>query len=831
LGNYTFYDNTPDGPPKPKDAGLYVVAIFKNKVLLKHQYNTYSTPWICENLAEDIEELPQGTFIVVAVKGEATRHFNKRGQQALHRIGASTGLLNQKFRTSYLCIGMKGIAQGKAMEQVGMELLKYHGTEAGKHIDLKFSSDQNPFDPDDKYGAELARYASFSKIVSCKPHAENNLLISIGDHTFYDNVYNCPAKAGLYLVAILKNKVVLQRHYNTYFAPGASLGLAMDINNLPNGTFVAIASNNEATRYLDKRGQDALKSLGSKTGFTKIEGASYFCLGVKGLARGQAIENLEMRELKYIGAEAGKHLEFTFQEKKEAPISQIPGKHEGLIIGDTEAIYYIPKYFNQNTARYLFCIHGAGAWHRAGALTHISNFQKIADIENLVLIAPAFTHIYNWPVDRGKDLINGKWKDTRIIKDLHLHHMSLLNEKTDQRADSKVIEIFEYFNRKLMKREKFYLYGHSGGAQFVSRFIFFHPELIDKVALSSAGSFLFPRQDIDFPYGIKMDDLEKNFGPHIKANDLKLSTAELDKKLNRMLDLKFFIIAGEKETVQENRPERDWQGKSTLEKTQNFYQTMREEDLRLKEKGVRPKSKPYQFELHIMPDVGHNAFPSADKTIELLLPIRRKTKDQILCIDFSKGMFDKSGNRNKIKSKSKPKVYHSSAIFDPQKKQHLHVPLNKASDLIGCTEMTIRVSLRIKPQPNQNQNSWIVHTDDYHRFGTALVLDNDNKINAWIQTTSLKRKPVGKDMKPVPGKSPALTSQKRIDDGQWHDIRLTYTGEEVKLFIDDILQGKLEWKGALVNASQINIGYLGQHRSYFKGEIAKIEVYGRSILP
>lgn len=50
VGDYTFYDNAPDGPPKPAKAGLYVVAIFKNRVLLKHQYNTYSMPRACENL-------------------------------------------------------------------------------------------------------------------------------------------------------------------------------------------------------------------------------------------------------------------------------------------------------------------------------------------------------------------------------------------------------------------------------------------------------------------------------------------------------------------------------------------------------------------------------------------------------------------------------------------------------------------------------------------------------------------------------------------------------------------------------------------------------------
>jgi len=834
VGDQTFFENIPQ---RPSTAGLYVVAIHNNSVLLKRHYNTYQMSWASDNMAEDIRDIPQGTFVVVAAKGEPTRYFDKRGQQALYQIGASTGLLNQKFRTSYLCIGVKGIAQGRAIEQVGMKLLKYRGAEAGKHIALKIGPDKESkttekkvMDPNGKYEAEFAQYVSCSEVVSSGPNQGNHLLIRIGNHTFYENVLNCPAKAGLYVVAIYKDQVLLQRHYNTHLAQGASLGLDMDISKLPNETFVVIAANNEPARFFDKAGQKMLHSIGAETGLLKIQGPSYLCLGTKGMEKGKAIEKLGIGELKYMGSKVGKSIVFTFPKKDEPEIKTAPGKHEGLIIGDTEAIYYIPKYFDPNTAKYLFCIHGAGAWHRNGALTHISNFQRIADIENLVVIAPVFTHIFNWPVKHEKDLINGKWKDLRIIKDLHLHHMSLLNGRTDQRADSKLIEIFEYFNWKLMKREKFHLYGHSGGAQFVSRFIVFHPELIDKVALSSAGSFLFPRRDIDFPYGIRMEDIEKNFGPHIKANDLKLSPAEVDEKLNRMLDLRLFILVGENETEQSNRPERNWQGKSTLEKTQNFYKTMRDEDLRLKEKGVRPKSKPYQFELHIMPDVAHNAFPSADKTIELLFPTKKKVKDKILYIDFGKGILDRSGNGNKIKSKSKPKFYHGSAVFDSRKKQYLHIPLNKASDLIGCTEMTIHVSLRIEPQPNKKRGSWIIHTDGYHRFGTALVLDKDNKVNAWIQTTSSKRRPAGKDIQPITGKSPTLTSQKRIDDGQWHDIRLVYTGEKVMLFIDNVIQEKLEWKGALINASQINIGYLEQHRSYFNGEISKIEVLGHGIL-
>ena len=105
-----------------------------------------------------------------------------------------------------------------------------------------------------------------------------------------------------------------------------------------------------------------------------------------------------------------------------------------------------------------------------------------------------------------------------------------------------------------------------------------------------------------------------------------MTNDQIDRKLNQMLDLKIFIIAGEKETGQENRPERDWQGKSTLEKAHNFYKAMKKEDKRLKEKGIRLPSKPYRFELHIIPDVGHNSHATAAKAIELLFPGHKRQK-------------------------------------------------------------------------------------------------------------------------------------------------------------------------------------------------------------
>ncbi len=130
------------------------------------------------------------------------------------------------------------------------------------------------------------------------------------------------------------------------------------------------------------------------------------------------------------------------------------------MVGQTEVIYYIPRHFDPSTAQYLVLIHGAGHRHRPGALTHIDEWRHIADIENLLLIAPVFDRIYKPP------LIG------EIIQDEFLwDFVYLLNNRNEHRSDKKLLEIFSFFKRHLVARDNFSLYGHSGGGVLVHRFL------------------------------------------------------------------------------------------------------------------------------------------------------------------------------------------------------------------------------------------------------------------------------------------------------------------------------------------------------------------------
>ena len=135
----------------------------------------------------------------------------------------------------------------------------------------------------------------------------------------------------------------------------------------------------------------------------------------------------------------------------------------------------------------------------------------------------------------------------------------------------------------------------------------------------------------------------------------------------------------------------------------------------------------------------------------------------------------------------------------------------------------------MNPNPRRHRAARIIQTCDNQWFGSAVTVHETNRIAAWIQTTSSKETVPAKDKKPIIGRSPTLISYARIDDGQCHEIVLTYTGSQVKLFIDGLPQGQTEWTGAIIGGDQINIGYVKSNGFHFDGEIDEIEILGYAI--
>ena len=77
-----------------------------------------------------------------------------------------------------------------------------------------------------------------------------------------------------------------------------------------------------------------------------------------------------------------------------------------------------------------------------------------------------------------------------------------------ERSDKRLLDIISVVSGQLsISSEKFFLFGHSKGGQFVTRFILLHPDRIQKAVASASGSYPFPDPAKHFPSGLKRNPM------------------------------------------------------------------------------------------------------------------------------------------------------------------------------------------------------------------------------------------------------------------------------------------------------------------------------------
>lgn len=135
------------------------------------------------------------------------------------------------------------------------------------------------------------------------------------------------------------------------------------------------------------------------------------------------------------------------------------------------------------------------------------------------------------------------------------------------------------------KSERYYLYGHSAGGQFVHRFVLFMPDArYERAIAANPGFYTFPTQDTAYPYGLK--------GTHV--------TGAIE---SRVFQRNFMLMLGAQDTDRDDpnlrkTPEADAQGLTRLERGRNFYQ---------KAKSIAQQEKAkFNWKLLIVPGVGHS---------------------------------------------------------------------------------------------------------------------------------------------------------------------------------------------------------------------------------
>jgi len=111
---------------------------------------------------------------------------------------------------------------------------------------------------------------------------------------------------------------------------------------------------------------------------------------------------------------------------------------------------------------------------------------------------------------------------------------------------------------------QFYLFGFSGGAQFVHRYTMAHPHRVAAAVVASAGWYTFPDQHLGYPYGIR---------PSRHLPDTRFDPEEF-------LRVPIAVIIGENDETDESlrrtkRIDRQ-QGVTRIERARNWVSAMRE---------------------------------------------------------------------------------------------------------------------------------------------------------------------------------------------------------------------------------------------------------------
>lgn len=148
---------------------------------------------------------------------------------------------------------------------------------------------------------------------------------------------------------------------------------------------------------------------------------------------------------------------------------------------------YVPSGIDTSEAPILFVMHGANR----DARRYITQWQDQADAHGFVAVAPEFTR-KDFPGAMHYNLGNVYSSEKGRGEDEELWSFSAIEP------------LFDTIVARLRSAQQSYvLYGHSAGAQFAHRYMYFKPRArVRRVLLANAGWYTFPDLQTDFPYGL-----------------------------------------------------------------------------------------------------------------------------------------------------------------------------------------------------------------------------------------------------------------------------------------------------------------------------------------
>ncbi len=229
---------------------------------------------------------------------------------------------------------------------------------------------------------------------------------------------------------------------------------------------------------------------------------------------------------------------------------------------------YKPKGFSNGPIFFVF--HGA----KRNADDYRDSSIALAEKHHAMVAAPLFdqerflAHLYSWGGILTKDgkLRNEKGWSFPIATELI---QGILKREGDPKRDH-------------------YLIGHSGGGQFLTRYVAIEPVAAKRVVAANAGTYAFPRLDWDWGYGFGKlpKDLQK------------------EDRFKKMVETPMTIYLGLEDTIPSGEnfdasSEANRQGTARLQRGRNFFEYCQK---LAKEKGWK-----FNWTKVEVPNVGHDA--------------------------------------------------------------------------------------------------------------------------------------------------------------------------------------------------------------------------------
>lgn len=251
-------------------------------------------------------------------------------------------------------------------------------------------------------------------------------------------------------------------------------------------------------------------------------------------------------------------------------------------------VYYNIPPGDITTMPILFSFHGAGR----NAVDYRDYWINMSNTNGFIVIAPEFSTDF-YP-GLGDDYLMGNVFDDG-------DNPSSESRNPENEWTFSVIEpLFDYIKADISGNQMSYrAWGHSGGSQFLHRFLFFKPNSRLEVAVcSNAGWYTVPEDGVSFPYGIDNSELPESNITHAFETKLIVHLGESDTNQNSS--------GLRHNTVVDNQ-----QGLNRFVRGNYFFNTSEAE--------AEDMDVTFNWEIDTVPNVGHNAQQMANDALPHIL--------------------------------------------------------------------------------------------------------------------------------------------------------------------------------------------------------------------